>query len=97
MGALRQLATDRREVSTVDPAADGIDYCAGRLERLQSVIEAETAHLSPAEFAEIHGVKPAQVRRWIRNGELPVLETQGGQYLIKATAVRKRRQLTRSA
>ena len=88
---LRQIAGQRLLFSQVDPAAAAIRHCAQRLTELARKIEAETAYVSVSQYAALHGVRPATVRRWIRHGELAASPTQGGDYIISSTAVRQKR------
>jgi excisionase family DNA binding protein len=88
---LRQVAGQRLLFTQVDPVAEAIQHCAQRLAELAQKIEAETAYLSVTQYAALHGVRAATVRRWIRHGELLATQTLGGDYIVSSTAVRRKR------
>jgi hypothetical protein len=86
--ALQALAAGRREVSRSDPAADALEYAADRMADLHRAIESQTAYLSPDDYAALHGVQAATVRKWIRTGQLQAMRTQRGGWAILVTAIR---------
>lgn len=92
--ALQALAAGRREVSRRDPAADALEYAASRVADLHRAIESQTAYLSPDDYAALHGVQAATVRKWIRTGQLEAVLTQRRTWQIKVTAVRGKRPRT---
>ena len=87
---LRQLAADRREVTAQDPAADALDYSAGCVQKLKRVIESEISYLTVNDYASLHNVAPATVRRWIKANQLPADQAQSGEWFIRLTAVRRK-------
>lgn len=82
----------RRNVSTVDPVADGIAYAASELKTRVGTLIAPGRELTPAEWGAEQDppVVEQTVRNWIKAGELEARMTSHG-YRVLATAVRAKR------
>ncbi len=63
----------RREVSKVDPVADGMAYVVRDLTERVARAERSVQPLTPEQFAELPRIRvtPQAVTRWCRAGELP--------------------------
>ena len=49
----------------------------------------DTAQLTVTQVAQMVGVNPATVRRWITAGKLPALCTPGGHYRVNELEARR--------
>ena len=87
----RRDAAARRTVTSVDAAADALDYAAARVESTALALQNPTAMLTPAQYAaeQQPPVDESTVRRWCARGELDC-EREGKSYRIPAGAVRGR-------
>jgi len=85
-----QEAARRREISGVDPVADTLTHCASELEELVRELDADLAMISVEDYARAHHVTPQTVRNWIRDGELPAVQTERGHWRIRRDARRKK-------
>ena len=83
-------ASHRREISAIDPVADTLDHCASRLRGYVAELDQGLAYVSPEEYGAAHGVTPQTVRKWIRDGELEAVMTEGGAYKIRRDARRRK-------
>lgn len=93
MAPLEQLASGwisevkrRRQFTAVDPVADTLEYCAGELNERIRLASFAQAEVTVDQFAELHRVLPATVRRWCRQNRLGARLTPGG-YVIPADAI----------
>lgn len=77
----KEEVKQRRRISSVDPVADAIEYCAADLcERIARAAKV-SERLSPEEYAALPhvGVSAQAVRRWCRLGQLPgAIDTEKG-------------------
>lgn len=88
-------AERRRKVTSTDPVADTIDYCAGEVEQLVKRLEEDTAMLTPGEYAKLHKTTPQTVTAWCRAGKIAGAEPKGRSWLIPRTAAAPRRRAAR--
>ena len=88
----REEAHKRRGISSTDPVADTLEYCAGELTARLRTITQETEYLSPEEYARLPhvDVTPQTVRHWIRTNQLPAEHGPKG-YRIPKSAQRVQR------
>jgi hypothetical protein len=92
---LAELAEEvkrRREVSTIDPVADGITFAMKTMKLRVDAVTAPGVELTPAEWGASQDppVVEQTVRNWIKAGELDARETAHG-YRILASTDRVRR------
>jgi hypothetical protein len=83
-------AKQRRRVSPVDPVADTLTYCAASLRETARQAEAARRTLSTTEYARLHSVSPATVRKWIARGELSAELNDAGDWRIPRTSQRRK-------
>lgn len=89
-------AARRRKVTSTDPVADTIDYCAGEAEQLLARLEEDTSTLTPGEFAKLHKTTPQTVSAWCRSGKLTGAIPSGRTWRIPRTAKAPRRRAVRA-
>jgi DNA-binding transcriptional regulator YiaG len=83
----KEEAQKRRAISSLDPVADTLDFCAADLaERLRTATRA-AEEMTPEQYAAAEGVTVQTVRNWIRRGQLVARHTAKG-YRIAKDAVR---------
>lgn len=85
----RQEVARRRAVSKTDAVADALEYAASELEDQVRRLESDSAHLTPEQWAELHGCSAQTARNMIRDGRLPAVRGPKG-YLIARGADVKR-------
>jgi excisionase family DNA binding protein len=86
-GEMQTEAAKRKAMTPTDPAAEASLYWAERLTLRVAELEADAEHVTPAQYASLHGVTEQTVRNWIRRGELAAEDTPRG-YRIPRAAVR---------
>lgn len=88
----------RRDVSTVDPVADGIAYAVSELKTRVGTLTAPGRELTPAEWGAEQDppVVEQTVRNWIKAGELEARTSPHG-YRVLATAVRMKKESVRAS
>lgn len=64
-------AAKRRQMSSLDFAADILEHCASELESELRDAEDADRLLTVREFAALHDKAPSTVRRWCQSGALP--------------------------
>jgi excisionase family DNA binding protein len=85
----REEANDRRAVSTTDPVADALHFCARELEDHVEAIRASYDFLTTQDYAALMNVHENTVREWITQGKLEAYrggEKKRGRWLIPRTA-----------
>jgi excisionase family DNA binding protein len=80
-----RMVAEQRAVTTVNPPADAVEYCAKDLRVLVQRIRENTEELTPEQYARQQGVSAETVRAWIRRGRL-AFRTAGRGYLIPRDA-----------
>lgn len=78
-------AQARLKVWSGDPIGLAYQHAAAELQSEITRLTHESARVTVQEYAEMRGVSPQCVRRWIRNGYLPASKTRDG-YSIARTA-----------
>jgi hypothetical protein len=86
----RLEAEERRRISTSDPVADTLVYCAGELAARLRALASESTYETVEAVAAREGVTPQTVRTWIRTNQLPAEHGAKG-YRIPKGAERVRR------
>jgi hypothetical protein len=89
-------AARRRKVTSTDPVADTIDYCAGEAEQLLARLEEDTTTLSPSEFGKLHKTSPQTVTAWCRSGKIAGAVPNGRSWRIPRSARAPRRRAVRA-
>lgn len=91
----RTLVRERRQLTSVDPAADALELAAKELENaLQEATEQRMVLVS--EYARIRGVGPGTVRKWCLRGEIPgATQDEAGKWRIPSTAIRTAKRVRR--
>jgi excisionase family DNA binding protein len=84
------MVSQQRRLTTVNPPADAVEYCAKDLRALVEQLRANTEELTPEQYAKLHGVSAETVRAWIRKQRLAARDTGRG-YLIRKDATPIRR------
>ena len=74
-----------------NPYAMGLRDGAAEIESVLSMLDSDFQTLTPAQYAEIHGVTPQTVTTWIRRGELEATGDRDIGYSIRRSAVRSRK------
>lgn len=75
----------RKQITSVDPVADAIDYCAGELDEALKDAMAAERRLTVEEYAAKVRKSPQTVRAWCRRGKIKAERTPTG-YLIPVAA-----------
>lgn len=76
-GRWRHDAAARKALWTDDPVAATMAHSAAELQAELSRLTREAARVTTSEYADLRGVRPQTVRRWIKRG---YLEAMGGDY-----------------
>lgn len=84
------MVSQQRALTTVNPPADAVEYCAKDLRALVAKLRTNTEELTPEQFAALQGVSAETVRAWIRKKRLAARDTGRG-YLIAKDATPLRR------
>lgn len=84
-------AEDQRRISVTNPIADTLAYCAADLRERAKQVEAGRMAFSTVEYAELHGIAPGTVRKWIARGELEATRGADGDWHIPRSAQRIRK------
>lgn len=79
-------AKRRRQFTAVDPVADTLEYCASELNERIRLASFAQVEVTVEQFAELHHVLPATVRRWCRQKRLGARLTPSG-YVIPAESI----------
>lgn len=80
----------RRKVTRVDPVADAFEHCASEMEsELERAIDANRL-LTVEQYAKSRAVDKSTVRRWCISGELQAEKNPAGDWMISASAHRKK-------
>ena len=88
--AWRNVAKDRRAVTTIDPVADTFAYCANDLEKRIERAERAKPTYTTKEYAGLYKVRDGTVRKWIDAGELEAHKNGAGDWEIPRSARRVR-------
>lgn len=89
-GRWRSLVRERRQLTSVDPAADALELAAKELEQAIDAAQDESRLLTTTEYAKVRRVGAGTVRKWCLRGELPgATLSEANAWLIPSTASRK--------
>src|SRR4051812_32876818 len=83
----RDKANERRQLTSIDPAADALELAAKELERAIAEENIAGRRVGTTEFARLKSVLPATVRKWCAKGWLAgATKNVGGDWDIPANA-----------
>lgn len=91
----RADAERRHRITAIDPVADTTAYLAGELDDLVKRLEADTAMLSPSEFARLHHTTAQTVTAWCRSGKITGALPKGRTWQVPRDAMPPRRRTIR--
>jgi hypothetical protein len=91
--AWKEEAARRRAMTSVDPGADTLTFCAAELGKKLDELDQANYWLTPEQYGELHRVTDQTVRNWIERGELPdaVAGPKGWKIPRTAQRIRARR------
>lgn len=85
----RQQVRVRRELTTVDAAADALEKAASELAAAIEKAQDETRLVTVEEYAKPRGVGPGTVRKWCGRGQVAgAIRNDAGRWMIPFNAVR---------
>lgn len=87
----RTDAASRKSLWPDDPVAGTLAHASAELTSELSRLTREAARVSTAQYAELRGVRPQTVRRWIRRGYLEAARTSDGYSIARTARVVRRK------